>query len=212
MSDVGTDRFLPLLATMSNSGRALKLDEAAAIAHMSPWHLQRAFAAAVGESPARYQRRLRLERSALTLRSTDERIIDIAIAAGFESHEAFTRAFRSHFGVAPASYRRHASPLSVDRAARIASSSRCVGLHHISTEPAQPKPPHTDKDKTMSEPTSPEIRTETIDEVATIVGRRRVDRDHLAEAFAEILPAAFGAAMERGLTMVGQPFEIRAFG
>lgn len=206
MRHVGTDRFLPLLAAMSNSGRALSLAEAATVAHMSPWHLQRAFAAAVGESPARYQQRLRLERSALVLRSTDERIIDIALTAGFASHEAFTRAFRSHFGVAPAPYRRQASPVSVDRATDIVSSGRCVGLHHLSTESTLPKTPHRDKDKTMSEPTSPEIRTETIDEVATIVGRRRVDRDHLAEAFAEILPAAFGVAMERGLTMVGPPF------
>lgn len=54
-------------------------------------------------------------------------------------------------------------------------------------------------------PTS-DITTETNNEVPTIAGRRRVDRDRLSEAIGDILPAAYGLAMEMGLTMTGPPF------
>lgn len=194
-----TDRLLPLLTEMKNSGRALSLTDAAGVAAMSPWHLQREFAAAVGESPAKYQQRLRLERSALALRSTGERIIDIAFTAGFASHEAFTRSFRNHFGVSPKTYRSTSTSISIERAQRTAASGRCVGLHHISTDHSS----STNKEHAV--PTS-DITTETTDEVPTIAGRRRVDRDRLSEAIGDILPAAYGLAMEKGLTMTGPPF------
>jgi AraC family transcriptional regulator len=43
----------------------------------------------------------------------DQRILEIAVAAGFQTQEAFTRAFKSAFGVTPADYRRNGKALSV---------------------------------------------------------------------------------------------------
>src|SRR5688500_14496747 len=68
------------------------------VAHLSPYHFHRIFSGIVGESISSHVRRLRLERAAGELRRTDRDVIDIALGAGFEAHEPFTRAFREHFG------------------------------------------------------------------------------------------------------------------
>ena len=50
-------------------------------------------------------RRLRLERAARSLKQTGEPVTQIALAAGFETHESFTRAFGAMFDVSPSNYR-----------------------------------------------------------------------------------------------------------
>lgn len=59
----------------------------------------------VGEPIGRYIRRLRLEYSLYQLFLTRETIVQIALQAGYQSHEAFTRAFEKEFGVAPSAIR-----------------------------------------------------------------------------------------------------------
>lgn len=55
-------------------------------------------------------RRLRLERAAHRLKFTDQPITRIAFEAGYETHEAFTRAFGAMFGKSPSHFRdRHRS-------------------------------------------------------------------------------------------------------
>lgn len=51
-----------------------------------------------------------------------------------------------------------------------------------------------------------DIEQRTLTTVPTLFGSRRLDRDMIAEGLAEILPRAFGHAMEQGLQMVGPPF------
>lgn len=79
--------------------------ELAPLAHFSRYHFSRIFAAMVGESITEHTRRLRLERAAGCLRCTDDTILTIALAAGYSSHEAFTRAFQTHFDLTPSAYR-----------------------------------------------------------------------------------------------------------
>src|SRR5262249_39313322 len=52
-----------------------------------------------------YVRRLRLESAAVALKTTERGILQIALDAGYNSHEAFTRAFRQMFAVAPSEFR-----------------------------------------------------------------------------------------------------------
>lgn len=87
-------------------GDELSLEELAGIACFSPFHFHRIFSGMVGESVKSYIRRLRLERAAGRLRQTNAAVTMIAFETGFETHEAFTRAFHKMFGVSPLSYRR----------------------------------------------------------------------------------------------------------
>lgn len=59
----------------------------------------------VGESVSQHVRRLRLELAAVRLKQTDTPILELALGAGYESHEAFTRAFKSMFEVTPSEFR-----------------------------------------------------------------------------------------------------------
>jgi AraC family transcriptional regulator len=95
-----------LLHVQKNLDQPLELDDLAAIACFSPYHFHRIFRGMVGESVMEYVRRLRLEQAAQKLRFSDRPVVDVALDAGYESHEAFTRAFSARFGLSPSSFRK----------------------------------------------------------------------------------------------------------
>jgi AraC family transcriptional regulator len=70
-------------------------------AGVSAHHLARAFATATGISLMRYARGRRLSEAARSLAAGAPDILAVALAAGYGSHEAFTRAFGEQFGVTP---------------------------------------------------------------------------------------------------------------
>jgi AraC family transcriptional regulator len=84
---------------------SLDLNELARVACFSPYHFHRIFRGVVGETVADHVRRLRLERAAQRLKSGERPVTDIAFEAGYEAHEAFTRAFRARFGASPSGFR-----------------------------------------------------------------------------------------------------------
>jgi AraC family transcriptional regulator len=86
-------------------------DRLASVANLSRYHFHRIFSGLVGESLGAHVRRLRLERAAGELRRSDRAVIDVALDAGYEAHEPFTRAFREHFGTTPSAYRKLDEPL-----------------------------------------------------------------------------------------------------
>ncbi len=98
------DRVLTHLADHLDAD--LSVAELARIAHFSPYHFHRMFRAMTGESVAALVRRLRLETAGRALREHDGSVTDVALAAGYGSPEAFTRAFQQAFGAAPSDYRR----------------------------------------------------------------------------------------------------------
>ncbi len=71
----------------------------------SRWQLQRVFQHETGFTVASYIRQLKLSQAAQLLLNSRERIIDIALATGFNSEISFTRAFKQHFSVTPKVYR-----------------------------------------------------------------------------------------------------------
>lgn len=75
--------------------------KAAEKACCSTFHFQRMFFAINGLTPADYSRRRRLTLAATELTSKTNRVIDIALKYGYESPDAFTRAFRNLHGVTP---------------------------------------------------------------------------------------------------------------
>lgn len=84
---------------------ALDLGELARGADLSPFHFHRMFRGMVGETPLEMHRRLRLERAALQLLSSRRPVTAIAFDAGYDTHEAFTRAFRAAYGTPPLAFR-----------------------------------------------------------------------------------------------------------
>lgn len=89
-----TDAVADIVAELDT---ALDLELLAGRAATSQYHFHRIFRGMVGETPLVLRRRLLLERAAWRLANTDSSVLDIAIGAGFETHEAFTRAFRSAY-------------------------------------------------------------------------------------------------------------------
>jgi AraC family transcriptional regulator len=77
----------------------------AAVAGFSVPHFHRVFTANVGESAASHVRRLRMERAGRKLRMGAVDITEVALAAGYDTHAAFTKAFKQHFGVSPSEFR-----------------------------------------------------------------------------------------------------------
>lgn len=94
-----------LVHIQSHLDDALELEEVAAVAAFSQFHFHRIFRGLVGEGLKEHVRRLRLERAARLLKTTGESVTQIALGAGFETHESFTRAFTAMFGDAPTKYR-----------------------------------------------------------------------------------------------------------
>src|SRR6202035_191234 len=89
----------------SHLAEELTLDEIAGDAGISRFHMVRAFAAATGFSVMRYVRVRRLSEAARALAKGAPDILQLALEADYGSHEAFTRAFRDHFGVTPEAVR-----------------------------------------------------------------------------------------------------------
>jgi AraC family transcriptional regulator len=89
-------------------------DDWAARLHFSRFHFDRMISAVAGEPPAAFRRRILLERAAYRMITTTAPLIDIAVEAGYGSHEAFTRAFTKAYGVAPAAWRRKPGHLQVE--------------------------------------------------------------------------------------------------
>lgn len=114
-----------LIFIQKNLDNELSLEEYARVAHFSPYHFHRIFRGMVGESLHEHIRRLRLERAASRLKRTDMAIVEIALEAGFDSHEAFTRAFRALLACSPSQYRR-------DKGAGAACGD---GVHYQEGEP-----------------------------------------------------------------------------
>jgi len=93
----------------SHLAEDLPLDRIAATVGVSTFHLCRAFAGATGQPVAAYARARRLTQAAAALAKGAPDILDVALAAGYGSHEAFTRAFRQQFQTTPESVRAQGS-------------------------------------------------------------------------------------------------------
>lgn len=93
----------------------------------SYYHMTRLFSSVLGESVGRYINRRRLYYAAEKLIYSDQRVIDIALDCGFESSEAFSRAFKLAFGSSPTAYRKAGLDLVVNAKRKLAP----VDVGHI---------------------------------------------------------------------------------
>src|SRR5215211_5567390 len=111
-------RFVDVLAfTLDDhevTGEAL-----AARVHLTRYHFDRLVAATAGEPPGAFRRRILLERAAYRLLASGNTILEVALDAGYSSHEAFTRAFTRAYGRTPSEWRRRPSPFQLAAPSRV---------------------------------------------------------------------------------------------
>ena len=81
-----------------------RLDDLAAIAHFSPFHFHRVYASVVGETVSATIRRVRLARAASLLAQGDDSITQVGQAVGYDSPQAFSRAFGQFAGQSPRAF------------------------------------------------------------------------------------------------------------
>ena len=178
----------------------LSLEVLAARARLSPFYLHRMFVAVARETPKAYTLRLRLSQAAAMLLTSDRSVLAIALSAGFQSHEVFTRAFRKQFGMTPRDYRARGfavAPAAGGAAAHAALVKRvgpCVRLFHMpSNEPL------TRRAMTYN------IIKKDLDSQPVLVARRRVKRSEIAATIGESLGHIFQYAQANGIALTGHP-------
>jgi AraC family transcriptional regulator len=101
------DTFAAFVGVLSEAldDHDITAGDLAARVRLSRFHFDRVIAATAGESPARFRRRVLLERAAFRLLTSRATILDVAVEAGYSSHEAFTRAFTKAYGRPPKQWR-----------------------------------------------------------------------------------------------------------
>ena len=102
-----------------------RLDDLARLAHFSPFHFHRVYSSVVGESLAATLRRVRLAHATRLLSEGRESVTQVALAVGYESPQAFTRAFSQFTGQSP---RRFQQQMGAARPAASAGNSESPEL------------------------------------------------------------------------------------
>lgn len=77
------------------------LEKAASLANCSLFHFLRMFEVVTGMGPSEYSRRRRLSRASVDLAAGSDKVIDVALRYGYETPEAFAKAFKRLFGLTP---------------------------------------------------------------------------------------------------------------
>ncbi len=190
--------LLPVLAEPRRARRDERhsLAELARAAGTSASTFQRAFSRIVGESPKQLTLRLQLETAALDLVTTDRSVLDVALDAGFDSHEGFTRAFAGHFGMPPTQFRqRNAHLARAPRSTRRSSNSSgrasaCSAPRSTTTR--DPGPPH-------------DITRQPIDACTFLYREARCSHADIAKTLARLLGGIVPAALKEGIELRSPP-------
>jgi AraC family transcriptional regulator len=195
-------KIQPVLAyAATHLDEDVSLEALAGQAGLSTFHLQRTFAAAVGETPKQLTLRLRLERAAVFLLTGPDSVLDVALDCGFQSHEAFCRAFRKRFGMAPSAYRARGFVQRVDavqaqdHAALVTQVGPCVGLYQIRED-----------DSFRSNDMDYSIAKKELSPQPVLVIRRRVKRSEIANALGDMYGHVYQLAQRNGVALAGPPF------
>lgn len=90
----------------------ISIEDIALEANASSFHFQRTFSVLTDMSIGEYLRKRRLTLAAQELTTSDEKVIDIALKYGYDTPEAFAKAFRRQHGLTPTDARKKAGQLN----------------------------------------------------------------------------------------------------
>lgn len=176
------------------------LERMALRANSSKFHLHRKLRRLLGETPKKYISRLRLQRAAAQLATTNKSILAIALESGFQSHEVFSRAFKRQFGLTPRNYReRQESAFSKTEAANyqriVKSVAPCTNLYRISSK----------NHGTVRNMPIESIQLKHMEAQPILFIQRRVSQNQLQPNMAECFGTLFSYGVQSGLAIAGQP-------
>lgn len=92
----------------------IRVDDVAKKVGIAPAYLQRVFKQATGMTMVAFTNHLRVEQSKRLLMYTDDPVVDVAVACGFNSRQHFFRVFNAVTGVSPQQFRQEHSARSAD--------------------------------------------------------------------------------------------------
>lgn len=113
-TDLYARRFAQVFAFIEQHlDSPLTVEQLSEVACFSRFHFHRQFSLYCGISISRYVMLMRLKRASLRLiNKSQDKVIDIALDAGFENPESFSRAFKNTFGLTPSRFRKE--PVWID--------------------------------------------------------------------------------------------------
>ena len=89
-----------------NYSESLSLSDIAASVFANPSYLSRVFKEETGIPLSHYINQVRIQNAMVLLEDTEELIIDIAVACGYNYIPHFNRVFKEHTGMTPGAYRK----------------------------------------------------------------------------------------------------------
>ena len=89
----------------------ISLVDLARVSSYSPWHSYRIFKEVLELSPSEYIRKLKLSLSAINLRDTDMKVLEVSERFGYDSVDGYQWAFLKEFGINPHEYAKLQKPI-----------------------------------------------------------------------------------------------------
>lgn len=180
------DRVVAVLQTSVEQGGPLpELSQLAAVAHFSPFHFHRIYRALSGETVGQTVARLRLLRALRLLSEPAERVTETALSVGYETPQAFARAFRQAFDATPSELRGHKEQLD-------------AAMHRL-------RRPAMDADAT---PSAFQVEVVSVDPFRVVATRHEGDHRELGQTYGRLFGwAAEHALLERLAGIYGVPHD-----
>lgn len=114
-----------------------RLEDLARIAHFSPFHFHRVYSGVTGETVAATIRRVRLALATQLLESRAGSITQVALDVGYESPQAFTRAFGQFTGQSPSAFQKQMHRTNQDEVHGCATECSAAPSVQIVERPGQ---------------------------------------------------------------------------
>ena len=91
---------------LENLGQPLTIEGLARRFHISGTFLKEGFRQMYGQSTRKFLQMRRMDKASELLRTTNQTVLQIAVAVGYESASQFSQIFKRHYQLPPAQYRR----------------------------------------------------------------------------------------------------------